>query len=62
MTSRERVLTTLARQEPDRVPINYSANPGIDARLKRHFHLGADDSEGLKRALGVDFREVRAAY
>ncbi len=62
MTSRERVLTTLARQEPDRVPINYSANPGIDARLKQHFHLAAGDSEGLKRTLGVDFREVRAAY
>jgi len=33
MTSKERVLTVLARQEPDRVPINYCSNPGIDQRL-----------------------------
>jgi uroporphyrinogen decarboxylase len=62
MTSRERVLTALARQKPDRVPINYSANPGIDTRLKQNFHLAADDSEGLKRVLGVDFRDVRLAH
>ncbi len=62
MSSKERVLTTFARQEPDRVPINYFANPGIDRRLKIHFGLGADDDEGLNRALGVDFRSVSAAY
>lgn len=56
MTSKERVLTAFARREPDRVPINYMANPGIDARLKRHFGLAADDAEGLRQALGVDFR------
>ena len=39
MTSRERVLTAFARQEPDRVPINYDSNPGIDLRLKQHFGL-----------------------
>ncbi|HJP32939.1 MAG TPA: uroporphyrinogen decarboxylase family protein [Candidatus Latescibacteria bacterium] len=62
MTSRERVLATLARQQPDRVPIDYSANPGIDARLKQHFGLKADDTEGLRRALGVDFRGVGPAF
>lgn len=62
MTSQERVLTTFARKETDRVPINYSANPGIDARLKAHFGLAADDGEGLRRQLGVDFREVSARY
>jgi uroporphyrinogen decarboxylase len=56
MTSKERVLTAFAHREPDRVPINYMANPGIDARLKQHFGLAADDAEGLRRALGVDFR------
>ena len=44
MTSRERVLTTLAHAEPDRVPINYQANPGIDARLKRHSGLSQADT------------------
>lgn len=62
MTSKERVLTTLARQEADRVPIDYMSNPGIDARLKSHFGLKPDDSEGLRRALGVDFRGIGAHY
>ena len=62
MTSKERVLTALANQEPDRVPINYSANPGIDARLKQHFGLAPGDHEGLCSALGVDFRGVGPGY
>jgi len=37
MTSRERVLTAFAHQEPDRAPVNYFANPGIDRRLKEQF-------------------------
>ncbi|MEW6360451.1 MAG: uroporphyrinogen decarboxylase family protein [Planctomycetota bacterium] len=62
MTSKERVLTTFASHESDRVPINYSANAGIDRRLKEHFGLRPEDGEGLRRALGVDFRGVGPAY
>ncbi len=62
MTSKDRVMTTLAREAADRVPINYMANPGIDARLKLHFGLDPDDRDGLRDALGVDFRQVRAPY
>ncbi len=62
MTSKERVLTTLANQKADRVPINYSANGGIDKRLKEHFSLESNDSEGLLQALGIDFRAVGAGY
>lgn len=62
MTSKERVLTTFARREADQVPINYFANPAIDRRLKAHFGLRPDDSEGLRQALGVDFRGVGARY
>jgi uroporphyrinogen decarboxylase len=62
ITSKERVQTALAHQEADRVPIDYSANPDIDARLKRHFGLARDDHEGLCQALGVDFRHVGARY
>ncbi|MBI5831458.1 MAG: hypothetical protein HZB16_04000 [Armatimonadetes bacterium] len=62
MTSKERVLTALARMTPDRVPINYFANPGIDARLKTHFGLQPHDHEGLNQRLGVDFRGVGAPY
>ena len=62
MNSKERVLTAFGRGEPDRVPINYMANPAIDGRLKEHFGLSADDGEGLLEALGVDFRGVGAPY
>lgn len=62
MTAKERVLTALARQEPDRVPINYFANPGIDLRLKEQFGLRPDDGEGLRCRLGVDFRGAGAPY
>jgi len=62
MTSKERVLTALASQQPDRVPINYDANPGIDLRLKQFYGLQAEDAEGLRRALGVDFRAILTPY
>ena len=62
MTPKQRVLTALARRLPDRVPLNYLANPEIDERLKAHFGLGGDDGEGLLEALGVDFRAVGASY
>ncbi len=62
MTSKERVLTAFASQEPDRVPINYEANAGVDARLKAHFKLDAGDCKGLRDRLGVDFCGVNAWY
>ena len=62
MTPSQRVLTAFAHEEPDRVPIDYAANPEIDQRLKAHFGLAEDDQEGLLRALGVDFRMVGAPY
>ena len=62
LSSKERVLTTFARQEADRVPINYLANPGIDARLKAHYNLEPGDGLGLAQILGVDFRGAGAGY
>ena len=62
MTSKERVLTVFANQEPDRVPIDYLANAEIDKRLKHHFGLRTGDAEGLRQALGVDFRSIQAPY
>ncbi len=57
MNSKERVLTALARETPDRVPVNYLGNADIDRRLREHF--GTDD---LSEALNVDFRGVGAWY
>ncbi|RPJ51979.1 MAG: hypothetical protein EHM21_01385, partial [Chloroflexi bacterium] len=62
LTSKVRVLTAFAHQEPDRVPVDYLCNPGIDLRLKQHFGLTPADDEGLLQALGVDFRGVWAPY
>lgn len=62
MTSKERVKRAFAHETPDRVPIDYLANPGIDARLKAHYRLSSDDDEGLRRALGVDFFEIIPPY
>ena len=62
VTSKQRVLTAFARQVPDRVPIDYSCNAGIDQRLKKHFGLDSADDEGLRQKLGVDFRGVWAPY
>jgi uroporphyrinogen decarboxylase len=62
MTSKERTLTALSRQEPDRVPINYFANPGIDRRLKEHFGLGPDDDLGLREQLHVDILNFAPEY
>ncbi len=62
LTSKERVLETFKHGNPDRVPVDYSANPGIDAGLKKYFGLKKDDNEGLRRALGVDFRSVSPSY
>jgi uroporphyrinogen decarboxylase len=62
MSSKERALVAFAREEPDRVPIDYSSNPGIEGRLKDHFGLSGNDHEGLRQALGVDFRSVGAPY
>ena len=62
MTSKQRTLLAFTRREPDRVPIDYSANPGIDGRLKAHFGLENADHEGLLSALSVDFRHVGAPY
>jgi len=62
MTSKERVKRAFAHEIPDRVPIDYLANPGIDGRLKKHYGLQQDDDEGLRRILGVDFLEIVPPY
>jgi len=62
MTSKERVRAAFAHQQPDRVPLDYSANPGIDLRLKQHFGLTPEDHDGLLQALEIDFRYLWPPY
>ena len=58
MNSKQRVLMAFNHQQPDRVPVDYLYNSGIDRRLKEHFGLGPADNEGLRLKLGVDFRNL----
>ncbi len=58
MTSKQRVRCVFNREKPDRVPINYFSNPGIDAKLRAN--LGKDID--LYEYLGVDFRGIGAGY
>ena len=62
MTSEKRVMSAYAHQEPDRVPLDYSANVEIDAALKRYFGLPAEDGEGLCARLNTDFRGCWPRY
>lgn len=59
MTSRERVLTAFAHEEPDRVPIWCGSSPEFWEKAKRE--LGLDD-EPLRQRFGDDFRRVHAKY
>ncbi len=60
MNPRERVLASLGRAEPDRVPLFYRDVPEVEARLIRE--LGLRDSEDILRFLRIDFRWVSPAY
>ena len=60
MTSRERVLTAFAHQEPDHVPAWLGASP--EFRQLAREHLGLPDDDSLSDYLGDDFRRVFARY
>jgi len=57
VNSKERVLCSLAWQEPDRVPIQTYLTPEIHERLRQHF-AGRD----ILECLGVDFRNVMPRF
>lgn len=59
MTSRERVMTAFAHEEPDRVPAWCGASPEFWAKARQKLNL---DDEGLRIRFGDDFRRVFARY
>lgn len=59
MTSRERVLTAFAHEEPDRVPAWCGSSPEFWSKAKHELHC---DDEGLRVRFGDDFRRVFANY
>ncbi|MBL8133725.1 MAG: hypothetical protein JNL42_17820 [Anaerolineae bacterium] len=60
MNSKERVLTTFAFQEPDRVPVWLGASPRF--REKAVKQLGLADEESLSVLVGDDFRRITARF
>jgi uroporphyrinogen decarboxylase len=58
MTSRERVLTALNHQSPDRTPRDFWAEPPAWNRLLAH--VGYDDRDRLLDSLGIDVRHLEA--
>ncbi|HPU83931.1 MAG TPA: uroporphyrinogen decarboxylase family protein [Candidatus Latescibacteria bacterium] len=60
LTSRQRVLRTLVREEVDRVPVDVELTG--EMRDKLLFHFGFRDEEEIFRLFGRDFRRVTARY
>lgn len=60
MTSRERVLSSLARTGYDRIPVKHEGTPEINQKLINDF--GLPDHEALLKVLGDDFRYVSPIY
>jgi uroporphyrinogen decarboxylase len=60
MDSRERVLAAINHEEPDRVPCDLWAEPGVWDRLKRE--LGVESDEAVRARLAVDVRYISPRY
>lgn len=60
MTSKQRVLTALKHQQPDRVPCNYLGTPEVDEMLLAHFRT--DNMDDVLEKFGVDLRLVEPSY
>ena len=60
MKPRERVLTALSHEEPDRVPLFYRDVPEVGRRLERD--LGVSGRDQLLEYLEIDFRWVEPRY
>lgn len=60
MTPRDRVLTALRHEQPDRVPLFYRDVPDVGERLREE--LGLADREELLQYFEIDFRWVEPVY
>jgi uroporphyrinogen decarboxylase len=60
MTSRERVLTAVARQRPDRTPADYKAEPAVNEYMMAHLQVGT--YEALLERLEIDVRRLEPRY
>lgn len=62
MTAKQRVLNTIHFEKTDRVPMDFSTNPGILEKLYDAFSIRDRNYVTLLEALGVDFRSSWPHY
>ena len=60
MSSKERVMTALRHEQPDRVPVNYFGTPEINQMLMEHFT--AQSMDDVLKAIEIDLRVVNTVY
>jgi uroporphyrinogen decarboxylase len=60
MSPRERVIAAVRHLEPDRLPLDYLAEPAVTSALQQR--LSARDEEALLEMLGVDVRRIPVPY
>ncbi len=60
MNSKQRALTAINLQEPDRTPLDYWAVPGVTRKLAEKLSCGGE--EELLRRLNIDFRYLFPPY
>ncbi len=60
MNSRDRVLTAIAHEEPDRVPVDYWAVPEVTQTLLKEFGLVNEDE--LLEKLKIDMRYAKPSF
>ncbi|MHB1483171.1 MAG: uroporphyrinogen decarboxylase family protein [Saccharofermentanales bacterium] len=59
MNSKQRVNITLSHKEPDRVPVDYWADPIVTKKLMDR--IGCADKDELLKKLGIDFRFIEGS-
>lgn len=62
MSAKERVRRTFNFEKTDRVTIGYDANAEIHKKVCSALGIKENDWDGLRRALGVDYRPLQARY
>ena len=56
MNAKERVLKTIEKKAPDRIPLDGEMDPKVWDRLFEKF--GTDDKDFIEEKLGIDFKRV----
>ncbi len=61
-TPKKRVLTAFSHEEPDRMPIDYTANIEIHNRFAKAMGVDPNNRDALLEKIGGDFRHINLRY